>query len=75
MRKVVPGVICVQRGSAVKLPPGIARIPIHPKGWVTVRAKFVGGPTFAEEVNLPRAVEGTASLGESVVLSAYTKDG
>ena len=44
LRKVMPGVICVQRGPAYEWPqPGIVRIPIHPTGWVTVHAKLVGG--------------------------------
>ena len=65
----------MQTGSAVKLPPGIMRIPIHPKGWVSVHAKLVGGPTFMEEVNLPRAVGGSISWGSWEVNFARVHDG
>jgi len=54
LRRIQPSEVCVQRGTTVELANRLVRMPIHPDGWVTVHARHIGGPTFMEEVNLPR---------------------
>jgi len=54
LRRIQPSEVCVQRGTTVELANRLVRMPIHPDGWVTVHARHIGGPTFMEEVNVPR---------------------
>lgn len=48
IRRLIPGNTCVQSGPMVCVDPGVVRMPILPKGWVTVHARSIGGPTFLE---------------------------
>lgn len=65
LKNMTPGQVVTQRGASQRLASGLVRMPIEPEGWVTVHARYIGGPTFMEEfrddAQGPSAVPGFAS--------------
>jgi len=48
LRRVQPDEILEQRGPTFENESGLVRMPVAPKGWVTVHARNICGPTFME---------------------------
>lgn len=68
VRKLQPGDVCVQEGPMMRQEPGIVRMPVR-DGFVTVHARFVGGPTFLEMADGSLPVEAEDIAGGRAIMN------
>lgn len=50
VRRVQPDELLEQKGATIENESGLVRMPVAPRGWVTVHARNINGPTFMEIV-------------------------